>query len=1153
MEEEKRSWPKIEEEILEFWKKNHIFEKSLLATKNKKPYVFYDGPPFATGLPHYGHLLGSTIKDVIGRYWTMRGHYIARRWGWDCHGLPIENIVEKELAINSRKEIETLGVKTFNDACRAQVFKYVPEWGKTVERLARWVDFNDSYKTLDNTYIESVWWAFSELYKKGLLYEGNKVLLNCPRCETPIAKAEVAMDNSYKDVTEDSVYVKFNVLDHGENLFFLAWTTTPWTLPGNVALAISSALVYVKIKKENEYYILAKDRLSVIEKPYEIIEEIFGKDLIGWKYEPLYHIEEVEKSNGPVFQMHPADFVTTEEGTGIVHTAVVYGEDDYLLGISLGLPFIPLLNAKAIFEEKAPQFLRGVYFKKADPLVIDDLRKRGLIYKTEKNTHSYPHCFRCETPLFYNAIHSWFINIQKIKERLLELNRELHWFPEYLQYGRFQKSVEGAPDWNLTRNRYWGSPMPIWKCGTCEKIKVVGSAAELPGSRKLKNRYFLLRHGEATHNLTNIASISETEEKHATLTEWGRTQIESRVVEIKNISPDIIVYSPYHRTKETMKIIHNALPEILVKEDNRLREIELQTYDGLDWSEYTKEFSSEEERFRKLPQKGGETLHMVAERMNELVVDIESQYDGKNILFISHADPLFALSVSMQNAVSRADCILNFEVGSLHELIPYKQDLHRPSVDEIIFECECGGEMKRISDVLDVWFESASMPFAQVHYPFENEKWFEENFPAQFIAEYTGQVRTWFYYMLVMSTCLFDKIPFENVVVTGVILAEDGSKMSKSKKNFPDPWKIFEKYGADSMRYYLMSDSVMNAEDINFSERHIDEIYKKFITTLQNSLQFLLLYVPDKPRGFGKIKEIKNPHILDQWILTMFETLRKNVTENMDAYHIVKATRPLMDFVQELSTWYIRRSRDRMKSDGEEKENVITILTFILKEFSKLIAPFTPFLAEFVYREVGGEKESVHLETYPTTVEARYITPLQKDDNILQKMRMVREIVSLGFAERANAGIKVRQPLLKVVLFDPAKILTEKDSEYLQLIQDELNVLTVEFSSSARDVLFVELDTDWKSYPELVELGLKRELVRNINSFRKEIGLTIQDSIEVGFETSSEELKNIFQKYADDLKHDVLAEKIIEGALSSVEKKELQIEEFSLVLYLKKI
>jgi isoleucyl-tRNA synthetase len=903
------NFPKIEEKILKFWQRNKIFEKSISQRKGKSFFSFYDGPPFATGLPHHGHILASTVKDVVPRYWTMKGYYVPRRWGWDCHGLPIENIIEEKLKISGKKEIEKIGIDVFNKTCRENVLTYVKEWGKMVERIGRFVDFENSYKTMDNDYIESVWWAIREIWKKGLIYEGRKVLLYCSRCESPISNFEVAMDNSYQDITEESVIVKFkiksNILNLKSETYFLVWTTTPWTLPGNMALAVAKDLNYLLVKQNKELYILAASRKKILQEKFQVVKKYKGKDLIGIEYEPLYEIKEQKLENKNHYHLFSADFVSSEEGTGIVHIAPVYGEDDYKMGVEFNLPIIPLLDNKGKFNQKAPKFIQEKGFKESELLIKDDLKKRKLIYKIEKTTHSYPFCWRCNTALFYNAIPAWFINIQKIKKELIQANKDINWHPSHLKYGRFQKGIESAPDWTISRNRYWASPLPIWKCDKCKQQICIGS-------------------------------IKELKEK---------------------------------------------------------------------------------------------------------------------------------------------------QIGSA-EL----RDLHRPYIDEIKLRCSCSGEMKRILEVIDCWVESASMPFAEIHYPFKNKDKFKKRFPADFIAEYIPQTRAWFYVMHVISVILFNKPAFKNAVTTGTILNEKGEKMSKSKKNFPDTWKIIKEYGADSLRFYLISSSVTKGEDLFFSEKELKEVYQKNILLPLNMLSFYKDYQLLK----GQNNSIRPKHILDKWILSRLNYLIKETTQKMDNYDIVLTAKEIKNFISDLSLWYLRRSRERFKRGDKQGTN---IFRYVLFQLSIIIAPFTPFLADHIYQTIKGKKKSVHLENWPK-VNKKLI-----DEKLNQKMEKVREVVTLVLAERAKAGIKVRQPLNKLQITNYYKL--QKEKELQELIKEEVNVKEITFGK--------KLKLDTKITSQLKEEGIIREAIRQIQDMRKEKGLKPKDKIIINYFGDSE-LNKILEK-----------------------------------------
>jgi len=877
--------PKTEEEILDFWKKKKIFEKTLEKTKNKKPYVFYDGPPFATGMPHYGHLLGSITKDIFGRFWTMKGRYVRRVWGWDCHGLPIENIAEKDLKINSKDEIEKIGIKKFNKYCGSKVLTYTEEWKKVIERIGRWVDMENCYKTMDNEYIESVWWAFKKLYEKGFIYKGEKILMYCPRCSTPLSKAEIAMDNSYKNIKEESIVVKFKLED--ENVFALAWTTTPWTLPSNLALTVNPNLIYsyLKDKSDNTIYLIGKDVISKFfksESEYEILKEVSGKKLEGKKYEPLFNYFEGTKN---AFQIILGDFVTSDDGTGIVHTAPAFGEEDYEVCKKYKIPLVQPVDEKGNFTNEVKDF-RGKYIHETNREIIDFLKKKGKIVLIKKVEHEYPFCYRCDTKLIYRAIPAWFVDIQKIKPKIMEISQKINWYPEFLKEGRVKYTIETAPDWNISRNRYWASAIPIWESDDGERI-VVGSIEEL--------------------------------------------------------------------------------------------------------KKYAKE-------------------------------------------------------------------------------IPKEIDLHKDTLDKIIL-VKNKKEFRRIPEVLDCWFESGAMTFAQFHYPFENKKFFEESFPSQFVAEYIAQVRAWFYYMIVLSAILFDKEPFENVVTTGTILAEDGEKMSKSKGNFTDPMILINKFGVDALRLYLMNSNVMNADNLNFSDDGVEEMYKRVLLLTYNVLNFYHQYETKN--------ENPNPKkLIDKWVLSRLNKFLKNINGFLENYNTVGASQEIRDFVEDLSTWYVRLTRDRF---NEGDETAKQILKFVLHKFSIAVAPLIPFTAEKIYLDIKGKKESVHLEDY--------VNPENVDEKLLDSMKKIREIVSFGLKERDKAQIGLKWPLAKATIFSDDKF--SKELEEIILLQ--LNVKKLDFKSGKE--FGMELDT--KISPELEAEGFAREISRFVQNERKKAGLVKEDFIEV--------------------------------------------------------
>ena len=1126
---EKFSLPELEEKVLKFWKENQVFEKSLKKTEKGKPFTFYDGPPFATGLPHYGHILASTIKDVIPRYQTMKGRFVRRRWGWDCHGLPIEEIVERSLGISGKKQIEEIGIQKFNETCRSKVLEFADEWGKMVRRIARWIDFDNSYKTMDRDYMESVWWAFKQIYNKGLVYEGRKVLMYCPRCETPISNFEVAMDNSYKDVTEETVTVKFKIKSE-RDVYLLAWTTTPWTLPGNVALAINPDVIYVKCRVGKENFVLAKERLVVLSEPHEIIREFKGKELIGLNYEPLFNIPAV-KSN-KAFKVYPADFVSTEEGTGIVHTAVVYGEEDYELGQKVGLPVVPLLDSKGIFNDEAPKFLHGKYFKDADALIITDLEKRGLIFRKERQTHSYPHCWRCSTPLFYNAIPAWFINVQKIKKALISSNKkEINWYPEHLKLGRYKNSVEQAPDWNISRNRYWGNPFPVWKCKNCSKAQIVGSIEELEKNQeKSTNRYLLIRHGEAQSNIGHtVSGWPEKAVHHLTL--LGRVQAEKLAKKLKRLKIDLIFSSDITRTKETEKILADAIKGEKVFFDKRLREINTGDFNGLRDSDYHAYFVNDLEKFTKRPP-NGETLTDLRKRVFEFISGIEKKYHNKTIVIVSHEYPIWMLESVMEGWSNEEstkekhgrgkDFINTGEVREKRfKKLPRNEtglvDLHRPYIDEVVLVCpKCGGKAARVNEIFDSWMEAASMPFAEYHYPFENKKVFESRFPAQFVAEYIPQTRAWFYVMHVVSLIIFGHAPFENVVTTGTVLAEDGSKMSKSKGNSPDPWEVINKYGVDALRFYLMNSPVMQADDLNFSVKEVEKIFRKNVLILWNIYSYFELYARQINWRMASPKK-SSPMILDRWICVRTNQMINLVTDYLDNYDTVRATRTIEEYINDLSTWYLRRSRDR-------KDNFFfTTLYDSLLKTCQVIAPVMPYLSEILYLNLvrsfskGGDVnfESVHLTHWP---KAEKLT--KEDKSILAGMEEIRRLASLALAKRAGIGIKVRQPLatlkIKVKPFDEFRA-----KDLLKILRDEVNVKEIIFDKNLKE----EIELDAEITHELKEEGWLREFVRLVQGLRKDAGLEPKDKI-ILLADLSDELRHVINKNESFVKNRVGAKSI---------------------------
>jgi isoleucyl-tRNA synthetase len=989
-EKPKSAYVVMEEEALSFWNKSNIFEKSISKEAPKGDYVFYDGPPFATGTPHYGHLVGSIMKDVIPRYQTMNGYRVERKWGWDCHGLPIENIVEKELGTKTKKEIETLGVAKFNDLCRARVSTYIDEWKIVINRLGRWADMENSYRTMDLNYMETIWWELKQLWDKELIYKAHRSMHICPRCETTLSQSEVS--EGYKDIKDLSVIAKFHLkagqkwgngkYETKESAYILAWTTTPWTLIGNVALAVGKDIIYtaLRVKDVPELIILAHDRIKDIlkDKEIEIVhDDIKGSDLVDLEYEPLFDYyskdEKLEnRANG--WKVYAADFVTTTDGVGIVHIAPAFGEDDMNLGKANNLPFIQHVGMDGMFKSEVTDF-QGLHVKPVEDHMTTDieiikyLASHGTLFHKEKYEHSYPHCWRCDTPLINYATSSWFINVTKLKPQLLESAKEINWSPDYLKEGRFGNWLEGARDWSISRQRFWASAIPIWEC-SCGYQKMIGSVAELE-------------------------------------------------------------------------------------------------------------------------QLSGE----------------------KNIT-----------------------------------------DIHKDKVDPITIPCEkCSGTMKRISDVVDCWFESGSMPYAQLHYPFENKDKFEKIFPAQFIAEGVDQTRTWFYYLHVVSGGLLQKHAFSNVIANGIVLAEDGKKMSKKLKNYPDPSLVMDKYGSDALRAYLLSSPVMQAENLNFSEKGVEESLRKNIMLLFNVYKFYELYATeniDVLNGLSeenlKLESVKSENVLDKWIVSKFNVLLKEVSSAMSAYNLPKAVRPITEFIDEFSTWYLRRSRDRFKSDDEVDKKIALITTkLILLELAKVMAPFMPFMAENLWQKLTGydfknENNSIHLETWPTKLAL-------EDEDVLIKMEVARKIVELGLAKRDEAGIKIRQMLSKAVVKGGVAV----DEKYISIITDELNIQSLEFVAGSENL---ELELDTEITQELKLEGIKRELIRFINMLRKDSGLSLGDKAQVYITQASLDIKETLDKMETEIGRETLSEsiKLVDTISEGELQKEVNINGEKIIISLKK-
>jgi len=896
----KVSFPDLEESVLGFWEENDVFKRSIENRKGNEEFVFYDGPPFATGLPHFGHFVPGTIKDIIPRYQAMKGKYVDRRFGWDCHGLPVEYEMEKELGISGRAEIEEYGVGKFNEACRSIVLRYTSQWRQIVTRMGRWVDFDNDYKTMDPGFMESIWWVFRQLWDEGLVYEGYYILPYSPGLATPLSNFEVNL-GGYWEVTDPAITMKFKVredaeqpVDFPQNTYLLAWTTTPWTLPSNLGITFGPEVTYAVVKDGDEHYVLAEERLGSYyksESEYEIVKRFQGSELEGVKYEPLFPYFEHLKEEG-AFRTFVADYVTTEEGTGVVHTAPGFGEEDYEVMQGTGIPVIVPIDADAKFTSEVSDF-EGMFVKDADKEIIKKLKAEGKLVKRENYLHAYPHCYRTNKPLIYRAISSWFVDIQKIKDKMLAANNRIHWVPDHIKTGRFGKWLEGAKDWAISRNRYWGNPIPIWKS---------------------------------------------------------------------------------------------------------------------DGSDYTECIGSREELERK---------------------------SGKKV-----------------------------------------PDLHKHYVDEITWPAPDGsGTMRRIPEVLDCWFESGSMPYAQNHYPFENKEFVERNFPADFICEGLDQTRGWFYTLTVLAAALFDSPAFKNCVVNGLVLAEDGKKMSKSQRNYTDPVDIIKRFGADALRLFLMNSAVVRGEDLKYSDDGVKEVLKNVIIPLWNSYSFFVTYANiDGVQPNGAPKNPGNP--LDQWILSESLRLIEKVTASLDDYDLQKAIEPIVAFIDNLNNWYIRRSRRRFwRSENDaDKQEAYGTLYEVLMTLVKVAAPFIPFVTEAVYRNLRTESDvdSVHLCDYPVA------NPARRDPELEWKMGTVQQTVRMGRAIRRMHDLKIRQPLSGIHLVtrnqDERKVLREMED----IIRDELNVKEVIFRENEEELV------EFQAKPNYRVLG--RELGKDMKKAEEKIG-----------------------------------------------------------------
>jgi len=1104
--------PEIEEKVLKFWKENQVFQKSLDQRKKSKPFRFFEGPPTANGLPGIHHVLARSFKDVVVRYKAMRGYYVPRKAGWDTHGLPVEIMVEKELGFKSKSEIEKFGIGEFNARAKDSVWRFKGEWEKMTERVGFWLDTDHPYITYENKYIETLWWILAETHKGGFLKQLYKIVPWCPRCQTPLSSHELGQPGAYKKTQDPSVYVKFKIQNTKSKTkeFLLVWTTTPWTLPANMAIALNPKVVYTKFKVGDEFIWSYNPPPAIAGKEAEVVEKVSGQKLVGLQYEPLYPPISY-KLKAESYSVLAADFVSTEDGSGFVHIAPAFGEDDLSLWKQKAgsrkqgknEEILITVNDEGVMANGFPG--AGRFIKQADKEIVADLERRGLMHQAGFTEHEYPFCWRCSTPLIYLARYSWFIEMSRLRNELIKANEKINWIPEHIKEGRFGEWLREVKDWAISRNRYWGTPLPIWQCGKCEHQTVIGSLADLDKYAPEKNTFYFARHTQSDHNIHNMLSVwPETNGNASNLTTEGIKQAEKLAKEVKKKKINVIYASPFARTQQTAEIIAKETGAKIIT-DKRLAEINAGIFNGKKVEEFRTYFPNKLEMFTK-PAPEGESWTDVRRRVMECFLEINAKHEGETILIVSHADPLFLLNAAARGLSNEKTLDSVFPLhGELYELPshnwPYDKngtlDVHRPFIDEIHLKCEeCGAKMERVKEVADVWFDSGAMPFAQWHYPFENKAMIDKKlqFPADYISEGIDQTRGWFYTMLAISLLLKKGVPYQNVISLGLLLDKNGQKMSKSKGNVVDPWQMINKYGADVLRWYFFT--VNDPGDPKrFDELDLSKVSRRVFQIVYNSFVFYETYRNDPAEP---------NELMDKWILASLSKTVSEAQKLFDDYRIGEAAKRLEQFVDDLSRWYIRRTRKNVSPK---------VLAEVLTTLAKLMAPFAPFFAEALYKSLKEEpayrigragvmnQESVHLSDWPVVAKSKAQSANRK---LLEEMAEVRRLAALGLAEREKAGIKVRQPLASLKIKNlPAGRQGQKSkikNELLEILKDEINVKEIVIDKKIAGE--VELDT--RITPELRNEGILRELVRTAQGLRRDSHCKIGDLISLYLEAPAE-------------------------------------------------